>query len=83
MKDSKEKKELDKRGKIRINKDIIHAISLLGYIGFLFIGSILINIWIYKMIEKYFFKSQILFILMVILGVINGLYSVYKAIMKK
>lgn len=66
-----------------INPDIIHAISLLGYVGFLLIGSILINIGIYKLIERYFFKSQILFFFFVILGVVTGFYNVYKVIMKK
>ena len=66
-----------------INPDIIHAISLLGYVGFLLIGSILINIGIYKLIERYFFKSQILFFFFIILGVVTGFYNVYKVIMRK
>ena len=52
-----------------ITKDIIHALSLLSYLGFL--------------IEKYFFKSTILFIVLVIIGVISGFYNAYVAIMRK
>lgn len=66
-----------------INKDVIHAISLLSYLGFLIVGNILLYIGIYKLIEKYLFKSTILFIILVIIGVISGFYSVYTAIMKK
>jgi uncharacterized membrane protein len=66
-----------------INKDVIHAISLLSYLGFLIVGNILLYIGIYKLIEKYLFKSTILFIILVIIGVISGFYSAYTAIMKK
>lgn len=66
-----------------INKDVIHAISLLSYLGFLIVGNILLYIGIYKLIEKYLFKSTILFIILVIIGVISGFYSAYIAIMKK
>ena len=38
-----------------ITKDIIHALSLLSYLGFLIVGNILLYIGIYKLIEKYFF----------------------------
>ena len=37
----------------------------------------------YKMIEKYFFKSTILFILLLLIGIVSGFYSAYKLIMKK
>lgn len=66
-----------------INKDVIHAISLLSYLGFLIVGNILLYIGIYKLIEKYLFKSTILFIILVIIGVISGFYNAYTAIMKK
>lgn len=66
-----------------ITKDIIHALSLLSYLGFLIVGNILLYIGIYKLIEKYLFKSTILFIILVIIGVISGFYSAYTAIMKK
>ena len=66
-----------------ITKDIIHALSLLIYLGFLIVGNILLYIGIYKLIEKYFFKSTILFIVLVIIGVISGFYNAYVAIMRK
>lgn len=66
-----------------ITKDIIHALSLLSYLGFLIIGNILLYIGIYKLIEKYFIKSTILFIFLTIIGVISGFYNAYMAIMKK
>ena len=66
-----------------ITKDIIHALSLLSYLGFLIVGNILLYIGIYKLIEKHFFKSTILFIVLVIIGVISGFYNAYVAIMRK
>ena len=66
-----------------ITKDIIHALSLLSYVGFLIVGKILLYMGIYKLIEKYFFKSTILFIVLVIIGVISGFYNAYVAIMRK
>lgn len=66
-----------------INKDIIHALSLLSYLGFLMVGNILLYIGIYKLIERFFIKSTILFIILVILGVISGFYNSYMVIMKK
>lgn len=66
-----------------INKDVIHALSLLSYLGIVMVGNILLYIGIYKLIEKYFIKNTILFIILVILGVISGFYNAYKIIMKK
>lgn len=66
-----------------ITKDVLHAISLLGYLGFLMVGNILLYVGIYKLIEKYLFKSTFLFIVLIIIGVISGFYNSYRAIMKK
>lgn len=66
-----------------ITKDVLHAISLLGYLGFLMVGNILLYVGIYKLIEKYLFKSTLLFIVLIIIGVISGFYNSYRAIMKK
>ncbi|WP_410208963.1 AtpZ/AtpI family protein [Fusobacterium sp.] len=66
-----------------INKDVLHAISLLGHLGLVMVGNIFVCIGIYKLIEKFFFKSTILFIGLVILGVTSGFYSCYKLIMEK
>lgn len=66
-----------------ITKDVLHAISLLGYLGFLMVGNILLYVGIYKLIEKYLFKSTLLFTVLIIIGVISGFYNSYRAIMKK
>ncbi|AVQ27829.1 MULTISPECIES: AtpZ/AtpI family protein [Fusobacterium] len=66
-----------------ITKELIKNFSLLGYLGFLIAGNILLYVFIYKMIEKYFFKSTILFILLLLIGIVSGFYSAYKLIMKK
>lgn len=66
-----------------ITKDIIYALSLLSYLGFLIIGNIFLYVGIYKLMERYFFKSTILFIVLIVLGVISGFYNAYIAIMKK
>lgn len=66
-----------------INKDVIYAVSLLTQIGLTLIGNILVYVFLYKLIEKYLFKSTILFIGMILVGVISGFYNTYKLIMKK
>lgn len=66
-----------------INKDVIYAFSLLGYLSLVMIGNILVCIVLYKLIERYIFKSTILFIILVLVGVVSGFYSCYKLIMKK
>ena len=65
------------------NKDFIHYFSLLGFLGVVIIGNIGVFIFIYKMIEKYFFKSTVLFIIFVIIGVFSAFYNAYRLIMKK
>ncbi|MFR1675474.1 MAG: AtpZ/AtpI family protein [Fusobacterium sp.] len=66
-----------------ITKDLIRYLALLGHLGFVIMGNILVCIFIYKLIEKYFFKSTMLFIFLLLLGVASGFYNVYKLIMKK
>lgn len=66
-----------------ITKDLIRYLALLGHLGFVIIGNILVCIFIYKVIEKYFLKSTLLFVLLLLLGVASGFYSAYKLIMKK
>ncbi|WP_366938431.1 AtpZ/AtpI family protein [uncultured Cetobacterium sp.] len=68
---------------IFFNKDFIHYFSLLGFLGFLIVGNIGIFIFLYKLIERYFFKSTPLFVLFVVIGVFSGFYNAYKLIMKK
>nr|WP_221893449.1 AtpZ/AtpI family protein [Cetobacterium sp. 2A] len=65
------------------NKEFFHYFSLLGFLGFLITGNILIFVAMYKLFEKYFFKSDILFIIFICIGVFSGFYNAYKTIMKK
>lgn len=64
-------------------KEFFQYFSLLGYLGFLLVMNIFVFIGIYKLIEKYFFKSAILFIFFVLIGVFSGFYNAYKLIFKK
>ncbi|WP_349764191.1 AtpZ/AtpI family protein [Fusobacterium sp. SYSU M8D902] len=66
-----------------MTKDTLYALSLLSYLGFLMVGNILLYIGIYKLIERFFIKSTILFIALIIVGVISGFYNVYMTIMRK
>ncbi|WP_291256753.1 AtpZ/AtpI family protein [Fusobacterium sp.] len=66
-----------------MTKDTLYALSLLSYLGFLMVGNILLYVGIYKLIERFFIKSTILFIALIIVGVISGFYNVYMTIMKK
>ncbi|MCJ8341288.1 MAG: AtpZ/AtpI family protein [Cetobacterium sp.] len=65
------------------NKEFFHYVSLLGFLGFLIAANILVFVYLYKLFEKYFFKSHILFIIFVCIGVFSGFYNAYKTIMKK
>lgn len=66
-----------------ITKDLIKYVALLGNLGFIIMSNILVAVFIYKLIEKYFFRSTLLFILLLLLGIVSGFYNVYKMIMKK
>ncbi|WP_442878052.1 AtpZ/AtpI family protein [Cetobacterium sp.] len=61
----------------------MHYFSLLGFLGFVIVGNIGIFIFLYKLIEKYFFKSTPLFVLFTVIGVFSGFYNAYNLIMKK
>lgn len=66
-----------------LTKEVAYAFSLLSYLGIVMIGNILVCIGIYKVIEKYYKKSTILFIIFVLLGIASGFLNIYKLIMKK
>lgn len=68
---------------LKFNKEFFRYFALLGTLGFTIMGNILISLLIYKLIEKFLFKSQLLFIIFLFLGVASGFYSVYNMIMKK
>lgn len=65
------------------NKEFMHYFSLLGFLGFVIVGNIGVFIFLYKLIERYFFKSTALFIFFLCVGVFSGFYNVYRLIMKK
>lgn len=63
--------------------EIMYYISLLGYLGFVMVFNIFFFVIIYKILEKFFISSNILFIIFIIIGIFSGFYNVYKLIMKK
>ncbi len=64
-------------------KEAMYYVSLLGYLGFVMVFNILIFIFIYKMIEKYFFSNTLLFIFFLLIGIGSGFYNSYKLILNK
>lgn len=72
-----------KKTNLLFDRDVMKSFSLLGYISLILVGNILVYVYIYKVIERYLFRSNILFIFMIVLGVVSGFYGVYKAIMKR
>lgn len=65
------------------NREFFHYFSLLGFLGFLIAGNILVFVYLYKLFRKYFFESDIVFIIFVCIGVFSGFYNAYRTIMKK
>ena len=45
--------------------------------------NVFIAIYLYYLFEKYLFRSFIFLIFMILLGIVNGFYSVYKLIFPK
>ncbi|MGL5124264.1 MAG: hypothetical protein ACRC6K_08980 [Fusobacteriaceae bacterium] len=81
-----EKKEKLKKKNYKIfffDKEVIYSFSLLGYIGLLLIGNIMLYVGIYKIIEKILIKSALLFVILLIVGIFSGFYSVYRVIIKR
>ena len=69
---------------LKFDKDFFKYMSLLGTLGLTIVGNILVSLVLYKyIIAKYVYKSDILFILFLLLGIFSGFYNVYKMIMKK
>ena len=62
--------------------DIFYYLSLLTQLGLTIIFSILICIFIYKVIAKFIGENIFLFIFFIVLGVIGGFYNAYHLIMK-
>lgn len=67
---------------IKFDKRYFKYFSLLGTLGFIMISNIFIMIFIYKLIEKFIIKSDLLFIICILFGVCGGFYNIYKEIKK-
>lgn len=65
------------------NGDIFYYLGLLGQLGFTIIGTILLFLFIYKLLTKLTGENTILFFLFVFGGVFSGFYNAYRLIMKK
>lgn len=63
--------------------EFIYYASLLGYLGFVMVFNILFFVFIYKVIEKYFFSSTVLFVVLLLIGIFSGFYNVFRLILKK
>ena len=63
--------------------EFMYYVSLLGYLGFVMVFNILFFVFIYKVIEKYFFSSTVLFVVLLLIGIFSGFYNVFKLILKK
>ena len=65
------------------NKDFFRYLVLFSEIGITMFLNIFLPIYFYNLFEKYFFKSFIFLIFMIILGIFNGFYSLYRIIFPK
>ncbi len=65
------------------NKDFMRYFSLLGFLGFVMIGNIGFFLFINYLIGRCLYKSDALFLLFLIIGIISGFYNCYRLIMKK
>lgn len=65
------------------NKDFFRYLALFTEIGLTLFINVFIAIYLYYLFDKYFFKSFIFLIFMILLGIGNGFYSVYKLIFPK
>lgn len=63
--------------------EFMYYASLLGYLGFVMVFNILFFVFIYKVIEKYFFSSTVLFVILLLIGIFSGFYNVFRLILKK
>ena len=65
------------------DKDFFRYLALFTEIGLTLFIHIFIAIYLYYLFEKYLFRSFILLIFMILLGIVNGFYRVYKLIFPK
>ncbi len=64
-------------------KDFFRYLALFTEIGLTLFINVFIAIYLYYLFEKYLFRSFIFLIFMILLGIVNGFYSVYKLIFPK
>ena len=65
------------------DKRFFRYLALFTEIGLTLFINIFIAIYLYYLFEKYVFKKFYLLIFMILLGIVNGFYSVYKLIFPK
>lgn len=68
---------------MKIDKEILDALILIGNIGFTVVINMLLCVYLYKIYEKHFGFSSIVFILLMILGVYLSFYNIINIIKKK
>ncbi len=64
-------------------KEILYYFSLIGQLGLIMLANIFVGIGLYYLISLSGFKNAFLFIILIILGVLSGFWSVFKILMKK
>ena len=65
------------------DREFFKSFALLTHIGLTMALNIFAPVYLYHLFEKYFFKSLIFLIFMILLGIFNGFYSLYKIIFPK
>jgi len=68
---------------MKMDKDLIRFLLLLGNLGFVFIFNILFYVLIYKLFERFFGFNSLVFIGLIILGIISAFYNAYRMIIRK
>lgn len=74
---------LEKSNQMKIDKDLLHSLMLLGNLSFIFIFNILFFVFIYKIFEKFFGYNGFVFIVLIIYGIFSAFYNAYKMIINK
>ena len=67
---------------MKLNKEILKYLSLLGNLGFIVMSNILVSIFLYKVYERFFVFNSLIFIIFILFGIISAFYNIYKLIMK-
>lgn len=68
---------------MKFDKDILKLIVLVGDMGFTVAINLLFCVYIYKLYERFFGFSSIVFILLILFGVFTSFYNIYKIIKRK